>query len=212
MIYGAQLALMRSYQGRSDEVIEMLEESSAAYPGIPAWRAGLATTYCWLDRRPEAAAIVQEAARDGFEHVQWDQIRLDALALYADAASQASVADAAAVLYELIKPWADRVVWNGASGYGHARTYLGLLAATLGWDDRADEHFKFACEFHERHDMPLWAARAYLGWAEALAARGEQNRAQKEAARALELSREHGYGTFEARAAAIVEMGAPAQT
>jgi hypothetical protein len=45
--------------------------------------------------------------------------------------------------------------------------------------------------------MPLWAARAQLGWAQALAARGETNAAQEHAARASELSREHGYGLFE---------------
>ena len=60
--------------------------------------------------------------------------------------------------------------------------------------------------------MPLWAARSHLGWAEALVTRGERARAQQEAACALELCRKHGYATFEARAAAILETGAPAQT
>ena len=82
---------------------------------------------------------------------------------------------------------------------------LGLLAAALGEHQRADEHLQFACEFHEANDMPLWAARGQLGWAEALAARGDPAAARDHAARALELSREHGYGAFEPRAAALVE-------
>ena len=51
----------------------------------------------------------------------------------------------------------------------------------------------------------LWTARGQLGWAEALAARGDPAAARDHAARALELSREHGYGAFEPRAAALVE-------
>jgi tetratricopeptide (TPR) repeat protein len=88
--------------------------------------------------------------------------------------------------------------------------YLGLIAGALGWHELADEHFARACEIQERDGMLLWAARAHLGWAEALAARGEAERAREQAARVLELSRQHGYGLFEQRAAAIVENRAPA--
>ena len=107
---------------------------------------------------------------------------------------------------------ADQVVWTGAVTYGHASTYLGLLAATLGRHELADEHFSVRCKFHEANELRLWAARAHLGWAEALAARGETEQARSEAARALELSREHGYGAFEPRAAALVETESAAGT
>ena len=52
LYYGAQLAFIRSYQGRGDEVLPMMEQSVAAYPGIPAWRAGLADCVLldWLVR------------------------------------------------------------------------------------------------------------------------------------------------------------------
>jgi hypothetical protein len=61
-----------------------------------------------------------------------------------------------------------------------------------------------ACDFHHGHGLRVWEARSELGWAEALAERGETERAREHAARALELSSEHGYGAFEPRAAAIV--------
>ena len=53
--------------------------------------------------------------------------------------------------------------------------------------------------------MPLWIARGQLGWANAIVARGD-------AAGALELSREHGYGAFEPRAAALLETESAAGT
>ena len=52
--------------------------------------------------------------------------------------------------------------------------------------------------------MLVWAARAHLGWAQALAARGESDRAREHAERVLELSREHGYALFEASGTAIL--------
>jgi tetratricopeptide (TPR) repeat protein len=204
LIYGAQLTDLRDYQGRGEEVIGLLEESVAAYPRIPAWSAGLARTYAWLERREEAAAIVEQAAADGFDHVPWDWIRLPTLGMYADAASHTGLTRAAGLLYELIEPWADQVVWVGVLGFGHSRTYLGVLAAALGWDERADEHLAFACEFNEANGLTLWAARAQVGWAEALASRGATERAQEHAARALELSREHGFGLFEKRAVTLL--------
>jgi hypothetical protein len=60
--------------------------------------------------------------------------------------------------------------------------------------------------------MPLWAARGRLGWAEALAVRGDAAGAREHATRALELSREQGYGDLERRAVALVETESAAGT
>jgi tetratricopeptide (TPR) repeat protein len=211
LVYGAQLSNIRTWQGRGEEIIGMLEETVAAFPGLSGLRAGLAWTYCWCDRREKAAAIVEQAASDGFDHVPWDLGRSIALAAYADAASQAGVKSTAPLLYDLIAPWSDQVTWNGGPSLGHNRTYLGLLASTLGWEERADEHFSLACRLQEEKGMLLGAARAHLGWAEALADRGEAERASAEATRALELSHEHGYGVIGPRAAALVETGSVTQ-
>ncbi len=209
MFYGAQITQIRTLQGRGSEITELIEQSVQANPLIPAFKAALAWTLCWVGRDDEAKEIVAEAAADRFEHVPWEQTRTVALAFYADAAAQAGVTDAAEVLYELIEPWTVQVVWNGLGTCGHTSMYLGLLAAVLGRDEQADEHFAHAIGMQERDGMLVWAARAHLGWAEALAARGEHERASEQAARALELSHEHGYGAFELRAAAILEARFP---
>ena len=131
---------------------------------------------------------------------------MSALALYADAAVLTDSSGPASILYELIEPWADQVVWNGLIGYGHARMWLGLLAACMGDHEQADQHLAFASDFQETNGLLLWAARGHLGWAEALAGRGgDAARAREHAARALELSQQHGYAPFEERAAALVE-------
>ena len=204
LIGGIQLDFVIRVQGRDEEIIAVIERRASASPGVAALRAGLAWTLCWLDRRAEATAILKQAASDRFEHVRPGSDELTALVLYADAAVQTGDTDASSILYERIEPFGDQIDWNGATASGHVRMYLGLLAGVLGEPEEADRHFAFACEFQEANGMLLSAARAQLGWAEALAARGDAAPAREHAARALELSREHGYGLFEERAAALV--------
>jgi class 3 adenylate cyclase/tetratricopeptide (TPR) repeat protein len=196
-IFSVQMIYVRFYQGRGQEAIPMLEQSVTAYPTIAALKAALAALLGWLGRGGESAAILEQAVSERFAHVASVPDRSTALAFYAEAAVQTGDAAAATTLYELIEPWAEQTVYTGAAGNGHARMWLGLLAGVLGRHEQSDEHLRFACEFQEANDMPLWAARAQLGWAQALAARGETDAAEEHAARALELSREHGYGLFE---------------
>ena len=87
--------------------------------------------------------------------------------------------------------------------------WLGLLDAVMGDYDSADQHLEFACAFQEANGLLTLAARAHLRWASVLADRGESQLAQKQAARALELSLDHGYGAFVASATAIVESRSP---
>jgi class 3 adenylate cyclase len=205
LFYGIQMFYLRVFQGRGEEIIAMHEQSVEANPAIPALRALLASTLCWLGRREDAATILTRAASDRFADVRPAPDELTALVLYADAAAQTGDREVAAILYDLIQPWADQVDWNTLFGAGHTRLYLGLLASVLPEHGQSDEHLQFACEFHEANDMPLWTARGHLGWAEALAERGDTDGAREHATRALELSREHGYGAFEPRATALVE-------
>jgi hypothetical protein len=111
-----------------------------------------------------------------------------------------------------MEPLSEQTIWMVIMGYGHARLWLGLLAGLMEDHARADEHLSFACQFNETNEMPLWAARRHLGWAEGLAARGDAAAARAHAMRALELSREHAYGAFEKPAAALVETESAAGT
>ena len=211
VMYGVQLNLLRLVQGRGEELLPVLERTVDA-SAIAGWKAALPQLMAWTGRGAEARAILERGVSARFAEVPWQQSRSTALAFYADAAVLTGDRAAASILYELIEPWAGQTIWNGAAGYGHARMYLGLLAAVLERHEEADEHLQFACEFHETNGLFLWAARAHLGWAEALAARGDNESAREHAIRALELSREHGFGAFEPRAAALVETESAAGT
>ena len=212
MVYGATVLESRGAQGRGAEVIALVEQTVASNPGIPAWEAGLSRLYCFTDRRPEGAEVLARAVAKHFQHIRCDTAQMSALAGYADTAAQTRSLEAAGMLHTLMEPYADQFVWNGVAGYGHARMYLAMLDATLGRHDRADAHFAFSCGFHREHGLRIWEARSELGWAEALADRGATDRARGHAARALELSQQHGYGAFEPRAAAILASLATIET
>jgi class 3 adenylate cyclase len=207
-IYGGQLAVIRTHQGRAAEVIDMVAQGVAETPAIP-WLAALAWGNAWAGREPEALALVQRGAEDRFESINWDMIRKSGLAMYADAATECGATEAARILYELIEPWADELIWDTAVCHGLGRTFLGLLATTLGWDERADEHFELACRFHAENDLPHWSiARGQVAWAQSLADRGDLPTAHAQAAQALALSTAHGYAIVEKRARLLLETAA----
>jgi class 3 adenylate cyclase len=208
MMFGAQISQIMCYRGKAGDLIGLVEEHARSNPGIPAWQASLAGAYCWVDRFDEAKAEIELGAADRFQHIPWDQIRMSALAMWTLAVSWAQVPAAAEIIYELMEPWSDQVVWNADTGYGHAQMWMGMLAATMGRDEVADRHFAFANDFHHKTGLLLFAAHGHFEWARALKARGHHVLAEQEAARAIELSRERGYGGIEALANAIVHSEA----
>jgi tetratricopeptide (TPR) repeat protein len=170
---------------------------------MAVWEASTAQYEAHFGDQEAARSLLRENAENGFERVGWDTLRLVAFSFYADAASRLRDPVAAALIHDQMAPWRNHFIWSGALGYGHVRLWLGVAAATLERHDEADEHFAFACRFHDDNGLRLWAARSHLGWAEALATRDERALAQEHAERALELARAHGYGLIEGLAAPI---------
>jgi len=211
MIYGGNLVACRMFQGRGAEVVGLIEQMVANNPGVPAWEAALGYTYCLIDRHAEGADVLARAAARRFD-LPRDQNQSCGWAMYADTAAQTRSVEAAAMLYELLEPYADQFFSGGGVNFGHARLSLALLDATLGRHEQADAHFAFACDFHRENGLRVWETRSELGWAEGLVARGDGPSAREHAARALELARRHGYGAFEPRAAAIVASDATVKT
>jgi class 3 adenylate cyclase len=208
-IFGEFRALARMYQGRGDaQLIELSRQATSMFPRMAVWPASTAQYEAHFGDQEVARKLLRDAVESGLEQVGWDTRRLVALSFYADAASRLGNADAAALVHELMSPWDDQVIWGGAQAYGHVRLWLGVAAATMGDHGQADEHFAFACRFHDDNGVMLWSARSHLGWAEAFSARGERTQAHQHAARALDLARANGYGLIEALAAPIARVGA----
>ena len=141
-IYGEQRALVRTYQGRGDaRLIQLSRQAAVVHPKMTVWAASGAHYESHFGRPEAAAAILRDAVESRLERVGWDTLRLVTLAFYADAAARLRAVDAAALLHELIAPWSDQFVWGGACGYGHARLWLGALAAQARYRRRGGRAF-----------------------------------------------------------------------
>jgi hypothetical protein len=196
VVYAAQLCEIRAMQGRVDEIVELLEQAVDENPGVPSFAAMLANVYSQDDADANARALLDRAAGGAFANLPHDFLWLVGMTNYAETATHLRDADAAAVLYERLKPWAEHVAYNCVHVKGSVEHYLGLLAATRGEHDCAITHFTAAAAVHERMEAPLFLARTQLGLAESLIERG----AALDAARAGEM--------LELATTAAAELGA----
>ncbi len=207
-IYFGQMCMVRVEQGRASEVIEVLEQAAADNSAVPSFEAAYAAVLCDLGRESEAALMLERSARRQFADIPQNQVYSTAIALWARVAGDVRAEREAAVLYDLIEPWGDQFVWNGAMGYGAAQHYLGVLAATLGAYDRAREHFAAASRFHEREGVKAWECRNLCTWSACLLASGATADSLAMAERTLEMARENGFGHSAHRAEQLIHLAA----
>ena len=212
MIYGAGFLGVRWLQGRAEEVVELVEQTAEANPGISGFGAALAVFYADLNRRDEAAALVDAAARTGFEEVPHDQVWATTMVLYAMAIADLGDREAARRLLPLLEPFADQFVWTSATAYGAMAHYTGLLARTLGDHATAQRHFAHAAELQEQMGAPIFLARTQVSWARSLleaGGAGAEEQAKPLLDAATKTARERGCAGLERTAAEL--LGAEAR-
>jgi hypothetical protein len=161
-----QLAVV-PYQGGAARLTSAVR--TRASDGDPMWSAAMCMLNgeigerSTLDDRGHALGLEQLA--DLPRTVYW----LTSLAWLADVSSQQHDHERAALLYELLAPYADRFVQLTFCGsFGCLHRHLGRLAALLGASRRAAEHFEEAVQRHVMISAPALEARARGDYAEAL--------------------------------------------
>jgi DNA-binding SARP family transcriptional activator len=207
-IYFGQVAAVRVEQGRAAEVVDVLEQAAAANPTVPSLEAAHAAVLCELGRGVEAAPTLERNAERNFAHLPLNQAYSSALALWSVVAAEVGSPRAAAVLYDLIEPWGDQFIWNGATGYGSAASCLGMLAARLGSHERAAEHFGVASEVHRREGVKMWEARTLCYWARSELDAGSPHAASATAGRALGIAQENHFEPSTRQAETLLRLAA----
>ncbi len=171
--FGAQIYVLRHYQGRLAELIDVLRANAEAQPHHPAWRAVLARACCDTDQVAEARAQIDILRVNGFDdppNCTWTGTMVALSEVVSDLQDRA----AAAVLYERLRPIAGQVevfivIINSQGSYG---LFCGMLAACLGrWDD-AERHFTDALAMNERLGARPSIVRTRRAWASMLLDRG----------------------------------------
>lgn len=141
--FGVQLTQLRWEQDRAGEVVPALLDFVANYPRVRGWGSSLALLRASSGDRVAAAASFEELARDGFD-LPKDTVWLTSICLAMEACSLLKDQRRAGMIYQLLTPYADRVVvvGFGAACLGSVERFLGLAAATQGLWEPAVGHFE----------------------------------------------------------------------
>jgi DNA-binding CsgD family transcriptional regulator/tetratricopeptide (TPR) repeat protein len=157
--YGVQMFGIRREQGRLAELAPAVR-ILAGDPGRDGpWRPGLVAVLAELGMESEARRELARVAAGGIEGYR-ASLWLATLTYLSDAATALGDERMAAIVYPEFEPFAGTNVMIGhlVACYGSADRYLGMLAATLGEGERAEEHFERAIAMNREMGASTWLA------------------------------------------------------
>jgi hypothetical protein len=203
-----QTYALRREQGRLDEVEEAIRRSVDDFPWYPMFRSILADVWVRLDRKDEAGRLFEELARDRFAFLPRDSQWLFGIALLAEVARALDEAGAAAVLYELLVPYADHNAYSPPDlCTGSVSRPLGIVAWVAGRSEDADRRFVDALKANARMGARPWLAYTQYDYARMLVARGapgDDERTDQLLTEAVATCRSLGMTALERESAALL--------
>ncbi len=161
---GVNLVDIRLFQGRSGEMVDLLDGAAEENPHIPAYRAVLALCLAEAGDLDRAERHYRTFADGHFVSVPHDTNWLLSLAVLADVGATLGDQTGAHHLLDQLRPHVGRqVVLNcfagGGSYWGPVATQLGRLEAVLGRSQAASECFARARLEADAFEAPLALAR-----------------------------------------------------
>jgi class 3 adenylate cyclase/tetratricopeptide (TPR) repeat protein/DNA polymerase III delta prime subunit len=205
--YAAQLMDIQRVRGSWPELSEMADLMAAVAaenPGLPVLRAALARTYCDLGRDDEARSVIADDIADGFAQFPYDATWMSGIAILCGICAHLGSADGAARLYEWLAPWSAQVSTIGVTTQGPVAFHLGTMAALLGRNEDADEHFAAALKVGKKLESPYWIARTQIEWAQLDRKVGMTESAEAKLAEALASAQHHDFGALVEQIEALV--------
>jgi tetratricopeptide (TPR) repeat protein len=181
--YGIQVFALRWGQGRLQEVEPAFKTLVGQYPMIPGYRAALAFLYTEIGRNEDARIEFERLAEGDSATVPRDNVFMVTMSLLAQTCAALRDKARAAVLYEMLAPFAERNVTasGGIVCNGWGTRYLGLLASTLGrWDD-GSRHFEDALRMNGEMGARPFVAYTQFEYADMLLRRGDAGDAERAA-------------------------------
>ncbi|MCW3003147.1 MAG: serine/threonine protein kinase, partial [Conexibacter sp.] len=205
--FTSQLTNIRYEQGRLAELQPLIAQVVADNPGIPAFRAVLALACCEGDLDDEARRLLGHETATAFAELPPDVTWLPGVVIYAEVAAHLHDRTAAAVLHELLLPWAGQVVFSGVSAWGTVDHHLGAVGTVLGAYEEAEEHLRRAADLNAALGAPIWTARTELATARLLLERDgpdDRDRGRALLERAAASAQRLGSATLARRAAGLL--------
>jgi DNA-binding CsgD family transcriptional regulator len=165
---------VRREQGRLAELAPVIRLLAGQSGDTGPWRPGLVSVLVELGMHAEARRELERVRADGLDGFR-ESLWLAALTYLTDACAVLHDEATAALVYPELEPLAGGNVMIGhlVACYGAADRYLGMLAATLGEWERAEDHFRNAAELNRRTGMVTWLGHTLHQHALARLARGD---------------------------------------
>jgi tetratricopeptide (TPR) repeat protein len=203
MLYlGSQLMSIRIQQGRTAELLPLIEQAVVAYPRVPGFRSVLAFVAARSGDLDLARSRFAELAATAFSFPE-DQVWMTATTLAAHTAHLLDDRAAATVLLPRLEPYGDRIgVQTLTSNVGAVSHHLGLLRMTLGDPERAEADLVDALERNTRLESPHYRAQTMLALAR-LGRDRDPQRAVGLAAEAAAIAARYGFAQIATEAAAL---------
>jgi DNA-binding CsgD family transcriptional regulator/tetratricopeptide (TPR) repeat protein len=172
--HGVQMFGIRREQGRLAELAPVIRLLGGQAGAAGPWRPGLVSVLVELGMHAEARRELERVRADGLDAFR-ESLWLASLTYLTDACTALRDEATAALIYPELKPLTGANVMIGqlVACYGAADRYLGMLAATLGDWDRAEDHFQRATELNRRTGMLTWLCHTLHQHGRARLARGD---------------------------------------
>ena len=156
-----QLFLLWRETKRVVEIDELMERAVAEFPTRPIFQCALACVRAEVDDADRAQALLADLAADDFEAIHRDNEYLLSLGFLADTARDLGNVRAAAVLYDLLAPYAHLNASNADElATGSVSRPLGVLAATMTRWEEAGRHFDAALAQNTAMGARPWVAHS----------------------------------------------------
>ncbi len=193
-VFGVHALLGSLHTNSMADLVPGGELFATNYPHS-AWPSAYAWILTEVGENAKARPVFDGVARDRFAGLRRDSNWLTAMTCGSLACSALGDEEAAAVMYELLSPYADYCtsILTAAAFVGSIHMYLGFLAETMRHLDTAIDHFQKGIEVNERIGAYLLVPRTYFGLARALLARdgaGDRERASQAIEKGLDRARE----------------------
>jgi DNA-binding SARP family transcriptional activator/DNA-binding CsgD family transcriptional regulator len=212
-VYGIQMFGIRREQGRLAELVPAIRALAGESTRESSWRPGLVALLADLGMQAEARrelASVAAAGLDRFRASLW----LASLTYLTDACAEVGDERMAALVYPELAARAGTnvVIGSVVACYGAADRYLGMLAATLGDWDPAEEHFARAMALNRRMGAHTWLAHTAYQHARMLTTRADRERATSLLGEAAALAERIGMSALVGRIRTLQRSGARPDT
>lgn len=183
--FGGHLFDVRREQGRLQELVPTFGSLVEQFPAIQVWRCARAMMHAELGNIEAAREDYEHVAASQFAGIQRNFLWLASLSSLTEVTAAFNDDDRAAILYEMLLPYARINIMSTPLGpcRGFGSRELGLLATTMRRWDVAESHFRDAVVLNEASGMVAFAARARRDYAAMLLKR----RLDGDATQAMEL-------------------------